>query len=400
LLITHYPLHTTESFMRVLIVLTYYRPHTSGLTIYAERLAKGLARHGHEVTILTSHYSRHLPREETVDGVHIVRAPVLFRISKGVIMPTFGFLAWKLVTQADVISLHLPQFDAAGVALRGRLLKKPTVLTYHCDLQLTSGWFNWIVNRVVDGMNALAGKCAHRVVAYTQDFAEHSPFLSRFSHKLHVITPPVELPPMTASGIAAFAKMHNPQRAHPVIGMAARMAAEKGVEVLLNAFPRILERYPDARILFAGQYQNVLAEETYARNLEPLIRRYEDMGKWKFLDVLDPVQMAAFYPNLDVLVVPSLNSTESFGLVQVEAMLCGVPCVASDLPGVRQPIQQTGMGEIAPIGDADGLAEAMLQVLDHRDAYVRPRDEIAERFSSERTVAEYEVLFEQVQRAL
>ncbi|MBN2390780.1 MAG: glycosyltransferase family 4 protein [Anaerolineae bacterium] len=386
--------------MRVLVVLTYYRPHTSGLTIYAERLAKGLVQHGHEVTILTSHYSRDLPRFETRDGVHIMRAPVLFRISKGVIMPTFGFLAWKLVSQADVISLHLPQFDAAGVALRGRLLKKPTILTYHCDLQLSPGWFNWTVNRVVDVMNALAGKFAHRVVAYTQDFADHSPFLSRFSDKLHVITPPVELPPMTASGIAAFARMHNPQRAQPVIGMAARMAAEKGVEVLLNAFPRILERYPDARILFAGQYQNVLAEEAYARKLGPLIRRYEDMDKWKFLDVLDPIQMAAFYPNLDLLVVPSLNSTESFGLVQVESMLCGVPCVASDLPGVRQPIQQTGMGEIAPIGDADGLAQAMLQVLEHRDAYIRPHKEIAERFSSERTAAEYEALFEQVQRAL
>jgi len=386
--------------MRVLIVLTYYRPHTSGLTIYAERLARGLAQQGHEVTILTSHYSRDLPREETRDGVHIVRAPVLLRVSKGVIMPTFGLLAWKLVTQADVISLHLPQFDAAGVALRGRLLKKPTILTYHCDLQLSPGWFNWIVNRVVDVMNTLAGKFAHRVVAYTQDFADHSPFLSRFGDKLHVITPPVELPPMTASGIAAFAKMHNPQRAYPVIGMAARMATEKGVEVLLNAFPRILERYPDARILFAGQYQNVLAEDAYARKLEPLVRRYENMEKWKFLDVLDPVQMAAFYPNLDLLVVPSLNSTESFGLVQVEAMLCGVPCVASDLPGVRQPVWQTGMGEIAPIGDAEGLAQAMLQVLDHRNDYIRPREEIAERFSSERTVAEYEALFEQVQRAL
>ena len=386
--------------MRVLIVLTYYRPHTSGLTIYAERLAKGLARHGHEVTILTSHYSRDLPRFETRDGVQIVRAPVLLRISKGVIMPTFGFLAWKMVSQADVISLHLPQFDAAGVALRGRLLKKPTILTYHCDLQLSPGWFNWIVNRVIDVMNTLAGKFAHRVVAYTQDFADHSPFLSRFSDKLHVITPPVELPPMTASGIAAFAKMHNPQRAQPVIGMAARMAAEKGVEVLLNAFPRILERYPDARILFAGQYRNVLAEEAYARKLELLIRRYEDQDKWKFLDVLDPIQMEAFYPNLELLVVPSLNSTESFGLVQVEAMLCGVPCVASDLPGVRQPIKQTGMGEIAPIGDAEGLAQAMLQVLEHRDAYIRPHEEITERFSSERTVAEYEALFEQVQRTL
>jgi glycosyltransferase involved in cell wall biosynthesis len=385
--------------MRVLIVLTYYRPHTSGLTIYAERLAKGLARRGHEVTILTSHYSRNLARRETLDGVQIVRAPVLFRISKGVIMPTFGFLAWKLAAQADVISLHLPQFDAAGVALRGRLMKKPTVLTYHCDLRLPPGAFNHFVNRTVDAMNNLAGKFAHKVIAYTQDFANHSPFLTKFGDRLHVISPPVELPPMTPSGVAAFAKMHNPQRAHPVIGMAARLASEKGVEVLLNAFPRILERYPHARILFAGQYKNVLAEETYARRLQPMIYRYEDLDQWKFLDVLDPVQMAAFYPNLDLLVVPSLNSTESFGLVQVEAMLCGVPCVASDLPGVRQPIQQTGMGEIAPIGDAEGLAQAMLQVLDHHSAYIRPREEIAERFSTERTVAEYEALFEQLLNA-
>ncbi len=385
--------------MRVLIVLTYYRPHTSGLTIYAERLAKGLARRGHEVTILTSRYSRDLARRETLDGVRIVRAPVLFRVSKGVIMPTFGFLAWKLAAQADVISLHLPQFDAAGVALRGRLLKKPTILTYHCDLQLPSSTFNRFVNRVVNVMNNLAGKFSHKVVAYTQDFADHSPFLRKFSDKLHVISPPVELPPMTPSGIAAFAKMHNPQRAHPVIGMGARLASEKGVEVLLNAFPRILERYPRARILFAGQYKNVLAEEAYARKLAPTIRRHEDLDQWKFLDVLDPIQMAAFYPNLDLLVVPSLNSTESFGLVQVEAMLCGVPCVASDLPGVRQPIQQTGMGEIAPIGDAEGLAQAMLQVLDHHSAYIRPREEIAERFSTENTVTEYEALFEQLLHA-
>jgi glycosyltransferase involved in cell wall biosynthesis len=197
---------------------------------------------------------------------------------------------------------------------------------------------------------------------------------------------------MTDSGIAAFKMMHNPEGKRPVIGMAARLAAEKGVEVLLDAFPRILERYPDARILFAGQYRDVLAEEAYAQRLMPRIRQYQEAGKWEFLGILDPVQMAAFYPNLDVITVPSLNSTESFGLVQVEAMLCGTPSVASDLPGVRQPVLQTGMGEIAPIGDAEGLAEAILKVLDNPDAYRRPRSEIAARFSTERTVGGYEEL--------
>jgi len=127
--------------MRILTVLTYYRPHTSGLTIYAERLAKALARRGHQVTVLTSQYERSLPREEQVDGVRIVRAPVMWRVSKGVIMPTFGFLATRLVLSHDVVHLHLPQFDAAGIALRGRLLRKPTVITYHCDLRMPLGWW-------------------------------------------------------------------------------------------------------------------------------------------------------------------------------------------------------------------------------------------------------------------
>ncbi len=380
--------------MRVLIVLTYYRPYTSGLTIYAERLAHGLASQGHQVTVLTSRYSRNLSREEVLDGVRVVRAPVLFRVSKGVIMPTFGLLAWKLVNEADVLSVHLPQFDAAGVALRGRLLQKPTVLTYHCDLKLPPGWFNRIVNQVVMGMNNLAGRFSHAVVAYTEDFAQHSPYLQRFAHKLHVIPPPVALPEPVPSGTAAFAKMHNPEGKSPVIGMAARLAAEKGVEVLLEAFPHILAHYPDAKILFAGQYRDVLGEEAYAQRLDPLIRRYEQAGQWKFLGVLDAVQMAAFYPNLDVVVVPSLNSTESFGLVQVEAMLCGTPSVASNLPGVRQPVLQTGMGEVAPIGDAEGVAEAILKVLDDRETYVCTRQEIAARFSTEQTVKEYEALFQ------
>jgi len=95
-------------------------------------------------------------------------------------------------------------------------------------------------------------------------------------------------------------------------------------------------------------------------------------------------------------VVPSLNSTESFGLVQVEAMLHGTPVVASDLPGVRVPVRMTGMGEIAPIGDAAGLAEAILRVLRDRPRYVRPHNEIAERFDLAHTVSAYERLFHEL----
>jgi glycosyltransferase involved in cell wall biosynthesis len=162
---------------------------------------------------------------------------------------------------------------------------------------------------------------------------------------------------------------------------------------MVEAMPRILERYPRARVLFAGPYRNVLGEEAYAERLRPTL---DQLGEhWVFTGPLDQQTLSAFYPNCDVLVIPSLNSTESFGLVQVEAMLRGTPVVASNLPGVRMPVRMTGMGEIAPIGDSTGLAEAVLRVLDHHDEYRKPHDEIAATFDIERTLDDYEALFEE-----
>ena len=110
--------------------------------------------------------------------------------------------------------------------------------------------------------------------------------------------------------------------------------------------------------------------------------------------MLDASEMAAFFANLDVLVVPSLNSTESFGLVQVEGMLCGTPAIASALPGVRQPVRQTGMGEVVPVGDAGALADAILRVSGRREEYVKPREDVERRFSTARTIDGYEALFD------
>jgi len=382
--------------MRILTALTYYRPHISGLTIYTERLAKALANLGHEVTVLTSQFDPQTPFEERNDGVRIVRVPVLFRISKGVIMPTIGFHATKLVKENDVVHLHLPQFDAAGIALRGRLLKKPTILTYHCDLMLPPGFFNRLANNMVHLMNNIAARSAHRIVTYTDDFAKHSPYAARYYNKVETILPPVILPDTTEADIKGFALENNPNDRSPVIGMAARFAAEKGVEVLLDALPRVLQSFPNALVLYAGQYEDVMGEEEYAQRLFPLIKEYQAIGQWRFLGVLNPTQMAAFYPNLDMLVVPSLNSTESFGLVQVEAMMNGVPVVASNLPGVRQPVSITGMGRIFNIGDAEGLARGLLTILNEPEKYTGDPKAVSRQFSPDNNAKAYEDLYKRI----
>jgi glycosyltransferase involved in cell wall biosynthesis len=382
--------------MKILTVLTYYRPHTSGLTIYAERLARAFVKRGHQVTVMTTHYDPSLPSEEMMDGVRVIRVPVIARVSKGVLAPTFGLVATKLVWEHDVVQLHLPQFDAPGVALRARLFGKPAVLTYHCDVQLPMGMFNRLVNFVVDFQNNMAGRLANHIVTYTQDYADNSPFLSRYKSKLTPILPPVELPTPMSGAVSAFAEAHRTTERRPVIGMAARFASEKGVEVLLDALPIILKKYPTAQVLFAGTYQNVMGEQAYSDRLMPRIREYEIQGHWTFLGNLDPVQMAAFYPNLDVLTVPSLNSTEAFGLVQIEAMMNGVPSVPSALPGVRRPVQMHGTGIVSKIGDPVSLAESILGVLDTPEKYRGDLDSLKKSYDPDSIAQEYEKLFERL----
>jgi glycosyltransferase involved in cell wall biosynthesis len=94
-----------------------------------------------------------------------------------------------------------------------------------------------------------------------------------------------------------------------------------------------------------------------------------------------------------VLTVPSLNSTEAFGLVQIEAMMNGVPCVPSALPGVRQPVLMHGMGRVAEIGDPADLAACLLEVLDHPEKYRGDIGAIKQAYEPDAIAAEYEKLF-------
>jgi glycosyltransferase involved in cell wall biosynthesis len=183
----------------------------------------------------------------------------------------------------------------------------------------------------------------------------------------------------------------NIREGQPIIGMVARLASEKGAEYLAQALPRVLEDQPDARVLYVGQYEDVLGEEEYGRRLAPMLA---ELGEhWTFLGILDSEDLAAFFSICDLTVLPSLNSTESFGMVQVESMLCGTPVVASDLPGVRQPTNATGMGLTVPPADAHSLAEAILTILNEPHLFIKPREKIAELYAAEVIADTYEALF-------
>lgn len=377
--------------MKILIALTYYLPHYSGLTIYAGRVARALAARGHEVTILTSQYDPKLPLHEFHDGVEVFRLKVWLRISKGVVMPSIAFRAWQLIRNSDIVQLHVPQLDAAPIALLGQLLGKPVILTYHCDLRLPEGAIHRMANIASNFANHITAHSANTIIHNTRDYAKHSPFLSRYMDKMVPIYPPIETRPITNDDIQAFINKFDIQENDRVIGMAARFASEKGVEYLARALPAVLEVHPKARVLFVGPYQKVIGEEDYAKRLMPLLEKLND--HWSFLGVLSPTEMSVFFHISQVTVLPSINSTESYGMVQVESMDCGTPVVSVDLPGVRIPVRDTGMGLIVPPKDSESISRAIIEILNRKGEKLGNPQALIERSSPEHVAALYEDLY-------
>ncbi len=378
--------------MKVLNSLYYYRPHYSGLTVYTERLARELAERGHTVSVLTSRYDPALPSLEMLEGVNVRRIDVALRVSKGPIMPGLLPAGWRMIKDHDLLHLHVPQLDAAPLALLARRIGKPVVVTYHCDLSLPPTPLNSIANILSRAANRITIAAADRVVVNTLDYAKGSHLLSRRLDKVIPIPPPIEIPPIESGRVEQLRKRLGISGPGPVIGMVARLASEKGAEILARALPLILESYPAARVLYVGQYENVLGEQNYGKRIQGLLRPLQD--HWTFLGILHSSDLAAFFNLCDVTILPSLNSTESFGMVQVESMFCGTPVVASDLPGVREATRTTGMGELFPAGDHNALASKVLQIIKSPETYLRDQTMIRERYGTPVITDQYEQLFQ------
>ncbi len=380
--------------MRILLALTYYRPYISGLTDYAARLAEELARRGHQVRVLTSRHDPQLPAREMIEGVEVQRVPVGLRVSKGVLMPAMPQYANRLLRESDVLNLHSPQLDGAYLSWMARKRQVPVLMTYQCDLNLPSGPLNWAAGRMAALADRITAHHAHKIVTLALDYARHSRLLrSRMNKVVEVLPPPAQLPQVSTQEAQAFRARHGVRTDDFLIGMNARLAAEKGVEYLAMALQDLLSTHPNAHVLYVGQYQNVLGEEKYAERLRPLIQALGD--RWKFLGLLDARERAAFFKACDLTVLPSLNSTEAFGMVQVESMLAGTPVVASDLPGVRVAVHLTGMGLVVPPGNPAELAGAIRSILADPARYRVARARIDELFNLDRFGSAYENILQE-----
>ncbi len=377
--------------LKILICLLYYFPHRTGLTIHVQRVAEELVRRGHEVTVLTARYRDDLPRDDSImeEGVRIVRLWAPIHLSRGMIMPAYPWALYTLMTEHDIVSVHLPMSETAIIAGVSLLTGTNVVATHHGDLILPKS----LVNRVIQGtmyfMYRLLAWRAKRLLAYSQDYADNSYYLLPFKDKVSVVHPPIQMPLPQPEAVAALRAAWSPDGA-PIIGYAGRFVQEKRPDLAIRALEVVNQSYPNAHLVFAGEYE-IKYEDTWERE-QPLVQQYQ--AQLRFLGLIpDTQEVANFYAACDVLVLTS--DSECFALVQVEAMLCGTPVVMTDIPGGRVPVTMTGMGLLAKQGDAHSIGSALVQVLNDPSRYQRTREQIHEIFSFEETVDRYEHYFRQ-----
>jgi glycosyltransferase involved in cell wall biosynthesis len=370
--------------LKILAALQYYLPHRTGVPIHLQRVAEKLVERGHQVTILAARHSIDLPRDETINGVRLVRLWAPLRVSRGMVMPAYPYAAWGLIRQHDVVWLHTPMLETALVTVLTRAAGKQLIATHHGDLILPQGFFNRFVRWFTFQNYRFMAERAARLIAYSHDYADHSYYLKPFRDNVSVIYPPIEVPEPNPERVAEL-RARWQKNGGPIIGYAGRFVQEKRPDLLIRALEVINQTFPTTRVVFAGEY-DIRYEDTWENN-QALIQRYED--QLIFLGQLANMQaMANFYAACDVLVMPS--DTECFALVQVEAMLCGTPVVMTDTPGGRVPVTASGMGQVVPRGNWEAIGRAVVDIVQHPEQYRKPREHIEATFNLEETVDRYE----------
>jgi glycosyltransferase involved in cell wall biosynthesis/SAM-dependent methyltransferase len=376
--------------VRILQILYYAEPYVSGLTIYAGHLAREMSARGHEMTILASRHEASLPEVEvTPEGYRVKRLPVAAHLDRAVIVPTLIPTAIRLMRNVDVVHLHLPIAESAVLVAIARAMGKRVIVTHHSDLVLTEGALTKLAVFATQWSGIIAGNLASTFVTYTRSRAAVSPTVTRVKD-VTIVSPPVVIDEPSPDARVRFQERFGLGDG-PMIGLASRYAVEKGIDVLLQAIPQLRKRFPGVVIAIAGPSRDLRTGEPLKGPWEPWMERYRDSVRQ--LDSLSGQDLADFYAVCDVTVLPSINWTETFGLVQVESMLCGTPVVASDLPGVREPITITGHGRLATPGDVDDLAAQLIEVLSNPERYEPDPVTVRQQFSLQTTIDAYEQLY-------
>ena len=325
--------------MRLLLVADSL--NVGGAEQHVVSLASALAQKGYRVTLACTVGGALAPLAEQA-GV-LVR-PLLRHLVKRRLSPTFAWKLTRYIRQGNFDLVHAHMYASAIASASATLgTGIPLVITEHSQASWRSRYARrcsqWSYQRATH-IVAVSKEIRRRLIEQDGVAHEHiSVIMNALSPMLEVhMDEQPDLPIGLGNG--------------PLVGVAARLQAEKGVAYFLEAAACILQYVPHAHFLVIGD--GPLHQELQA---------YADLlGVQEHVHFLGfRLDARALISLLDVLVVPSLS--EGTPLVTLEAMTAGVPIVASAVGGIPEQIRHRCEGLLVPAKDAMALADAVLQLL-------------------------------------
>ena len=326
------------------VALNYYHPHISGLSDMAKRVAEEVVTKGVTVCVVCQRHDKSLTKFETINGVDVVRASVLMRVSNGLISGSFPFLVYLYAKRAKLLHLHLPMLESGLISL---MLSTPKLVTYQCDFVGPKSFFGKVIEVLIDRSCGSAVRRSESSVVSSKDYADYSRLKYVLSDSI-VIAPPLQIRRPSNPSFRKSSGFH--------YGFLGRIASEKGLENLVAAFSSVAD--PEDQLLIAGSPVSSEGREIYRR----LVACSNKDSRINLLGFVAEVDVADFYASIDAFVFPSINALEAFGIAQAEAKALGIPLVTSDLPGVRTVIDSSDAGVLVRPNDVAALAVGMKEV--------------------------------------
>lgn len=346
--------------MRILHLGKYYAPERGGIERYTQALAECCVEHGDAVAALVHQRPGQWRRaHDIIGGVEVRRAGCIAAPVYTPLSPGYPLELGRALREfrPDLLHLHFPNPSCFAALASAAARRLPWIVHWHADVPPdTPDWRLRAAYRVYKPFEQAVLKRARAIVATSQPYLNASLALAPWREKTRVI----------ALGIAG-GEAAAPAAQAWAVGAGLRLLAVgrlshyKGFDVLIEA----LAHTADANLLLVGRGE-------CEREWHALATARGLGGRIAFAGGLDDSALAAAYAAADAFILPSLDRSEAFGLVLLEAMRAGLPVIASAIPGsgVGEVVVDGDTGLLVPPGDVAALATAIARF---HDADVRNR---------------------------
>lgn len=354
--------------MKIAQVVCTFPPSVGGIGQSAERLGDILSEE-HQVTTFAL-------GPENCERIkpELGRQKVIFLYPS--LRVGYGGLAFSLLWRLrsfDLIYLHYPFFGADALVYLIKIFRPQTklVIHYHMDTPALQGIKKVLALPSRHIFKRLMSK-AMRIIASSQDYAESSrlaPFVKKNKDKIIAIPFGID----TGLFRPKFGPIRSEVagRAAEIVNFVNRRFIKKGRYKLLfvggldqahyfKGLNILLEAIP----LVKGEISlDIIGTGDLKEDYEEKARSLKIMDKVSFRGRLEEEELIRQYQTADVLILPSVNRHEAFGLVLIEAMSCGLPVIASDLPGVRSVFKDGQEGLLCKVNDSQNLAQKIDEII-------------------------------------